>query len=169
MKVLLTIIPMLLFAVLISCDMRSDTAKKEMEKFSGSPTPRVSPAPAEAPIDPADIVQVDTSLDGDTISLNVPEDSKKANCTKFNRVMVNGDRNVFTIKGVCRQILVNGDGSQITADAAMEFVFNGSGNTVTYSHFPNGKRPIVTDNQSDNTVEKIAADAAAKTKDQHKK
>lgn len=169
MKVSLTILSVLLIATLTSCDMRSDTAKKEMEKFSGSPTPSISPAPADAPIDPADIVRVDTSLDGDTISLNVPADSKKGDCTKFNRVRVNGDRNVFTIKGVCRQIMVNGDGNQITADAAMEFVFNGSGNTVTYSHFPNGKRPTVTDNQSGNTVEKIAADAAAKTKDQHKK
>lgn len=163
MKVLICSLFLLSVTIFASCDMRSETAKKEMEKFSGTPTPPIAKPTPEIPVDPADVVQVDTTLDGDTISLNLPADAKLADCKKYNRVRVNGDGNTFNIKGVCREIMINGDRNQITADTAMEFAFNGSGNTVHYSRFPNGKRPTVTDNQSDNTVEKVSADTVTKT------
>ncbi len=150
--------------LLTSCDMRSGTAKEEMEKFSGTPTPMPSPTAAEKPINPADVVQIDTSLEGETIGINGDQQKKTIACTKFNNVMINGDGSVATITGVCRKIMFNGYGNQITADAATEVVFNGSQNTLTYSRFANGKRPIVTQNRPDNTVEHIQA----KTSDQKK-
>lgn len=158
-KTLLTIICVLLIAVFAACDMRSGIAKDEMEKFVTKPTPPIAPTPAEIPIDPADAVEVDISVEGDPISINIHEKKKTAACPKFNRIKVNGYANVITITGVCQQIMINGDRNDITADAAMEFVFNGSDNIVKYSRFPNGKRPLVTDNGPDNSAEKIAAGA----------
>ena len=64
-------------------------------------------------------------------------------------------------KGACRQIMINGDRNKITADAAMEFVLNGSENIVKYSRFPNGKQPTVIDNRGGNVVEKAPAQPTA--------
>jgi hypothetical protein len=156
MKTLLTIITIASIAMIAACDMRSGTAKEEMEKFSGSPTPTLTPPPTPTPIDPADVVQVDTSLEGETLTVNRGDTKKTVTCTKLDKVMINASGITLTINGPCRQIMVNGSGNQITADAAMEFVFNGTDNTFRYARFVNGKQPIVTENQSGNTIEKIA-------------
>lgn len=170
-KLLLALFLFFIFsaAFLTSCDLRSDTAKKEMEKFSGTPTPVPSPTAAEKPIDPADIVQVDTSLEGETIGINGDQQKKIIACTKFNNVMINGNGAVATITGVCRKIMFNGSGNKITADAVAEIVFNGSQNTMTYSRFPNGKRPTVTQNRPDNIVEHIPATPANPTDQKQRK
>ena len=141
----------------MSCDLRSGTSKEEMDKFSGTPTPVPSPAATEKPIDPADSVAVDTSVEGELLGVNGDQQSKTIACTKYNNVTINGDACVVAITGVCRRIMVNGNGNKITADAASEFLFNGSQNYLTYSRFPNGKRPIVTQNRPDNTVEQVPA------------
>ena len=159
MKVLVTLSCLLMALAIGGCDMRSQTAKDEMDKFSGTPTPTFSPKPAETPIPAADIVQVDMSVEGDPISVQGPEPPKNAGCPKFNRLKVNGSGKVLTIKGPCRQLMVNGDNNVITVDAAMEFVLNGSGNNIKYSRFVNGKRPTVADNGPDNNIEKISSDA----------
>lgn len=157
MRILFTISCVLLIATLASCDLRSEIAKNNMEKYVATPTPPISPTPTIEPVDPADVVAVDTSLQGDTISIAGDKQNKTAACTKFNRVAVNGDDSVVTIKGVCRQIMINGDKNKITADAAMEFVLNGSQNTVRYSRFPNGKRPSVIENRAGNIIEKVSS------------
>ena len=108
-----------------SCDLRSGTAKEEMEKFSGSPTPTFAPPSPEPTPDPADAIAVDVSVEGGTITVLGYKEKKTAVCSKFDRVMINGDDNIVTIKGGCSQIVANGDRNQITADAAMEFVLNG--------------------------------------------
>jgi hypothetical protein len=159
MKTLVTTTCLLLIAMLVSCDLRSDTAKREMERFTSSPTPAFSPTPETTPVDPKDIVEIDTSLEGDTIHSNGDEQKKTETCAKFNRVLVNGNKSVLTIKGVCRQIMINGDGNDVTADAAMEFVLNGSENTIRYSRYPNGKQPIVIEHRPGNVIEKVAANA----------
>lgn len=156
MKNLIAICCLLAVATFAACDLRSGTAKQEMEKFSGSPTPPISPTPTPEPIDPADIVNVDTSQTGPSISIDGYEIKRSVNCTKYNRVLVNGDKSTITIKGVCRQVMINGDKNSVTADAAMEFVINGSENTVSYSKFANGKRPSVIENKPGNTIEQAA-------------
>ena len=161
MKVLLITSLILSAVFLLACE-PSGRGKDEMEKFSGTPTPTIAPAPTEEPIDQADVVQVDTSLDGDNLSVNAGEQKKTLDCTKYNNVMINTDAAVVTIKGACRKLTINGDRNQVTADAVMEMAFNGTANTVTYSRFPNGKRPLVTQNSAGNTVEH-AAKAAVKT------
>jgi hypothetical protein len=138
-----------------SCDFRSETAKKEMEKFSGTPTPTVLASPSPTPIDPADVVQVDTSLEGPVLGINGADQKKSVNCNKYNAVRINGDNNVLVVSGTCRQIMMNGDNNQVTADAAMEFVFNGTGNTLKHSRYANGKQPTIVQGQQGNTVEKI--------------
>ena len=156
MKTLLIAISMILIAAASSCDMRSGTAKEEMDKFSGSPTPTITPPPTPTPVDAADVVQVDTSQEGERLTVNGHSQNKDLACTKFDRVMVNGNGSTATITGACRQIMINGDGNQITADAAAEFVLNGTSNSLKYSRFINGKQPVITENQSGNTIEKIA-------------
>lgn len=145
-----------------SCDLRSGTAKEEMEKFSGSPTPTVAPPSPEPTPDPADAIAVDVSVEGGTITVLGYKEKKSAACTKFDRVMINGDDNIVTIKGGCSQIVANGDRNQITAEAAMEFVLNGSENTVKYSKYVNGRRPTITEPIGGNTIEKISAPTAKK-------
>lgn len=140
-----------------SCDLRSGIARQNMEKYTYTPTPTMSPVPTEAPVDPSEVVIVDTSLDGEIVSVNGYSIKKKADCKEFNRVRINGDRNVVELTGPCRQIIVNGDGNDVVADAALEFVFNGSGNSLRYSRYANGIRPTVIQNLSDNLVEKVTA------------
>lgn len=158
--------PLLIFSVvssiviLVSCDLRSETAKKEMEKFESPPTPAVLLSPTPTPADPADIINIDTSVEGDLISANGHGQISKQACTKFNRLLVNGDDGIVTVSGVCRQIMINGDRNKITADAVMEFVLNGSDNIVKYSRFLNGKQPSVIENRPGNIIEKIPAGAA---------
>ena len=148
-------------AFVMGCDIQSGIAKKSVEKYMPTPTPTVVPTPPEEPIDPADIVNVDISQQGPLISVNGPEVTKPYNCSRYNRVMINLSNKKVTIKGACSQIMVNGDGNEIAAEGTMEFVFNGSGNKATYTKFPNGKRPRVTDNGG-NLVEKAPADKKAK-------
>jgi hypothetical protein len=133
-----------------------------MEKFDRSPTPLPSPTAVPTPIDPADIVEVDTSQDGDILTVNGDGLKKALDCTKYNQVMINGNSTVSTIKGACRRITVNGDGNQVTADAVMELVFNGTENKITYSRFPNGKQPSLIENQKGNVIEHAPAEAAKK-------
>ena len=153
---------LILVTSLSGCDLRSETAKSEMEKFNGTPTPTIAPTPTEAPIDPADVVQVDISVQGDMISVSGRDLKRSVVCPKFNRVMIYGSNNVITIKGGCRQISINGDGNQIISDAALEFTINGAKNNVTYSRFVNGKRPAIKNSAAENTIEKVTASGAKK-------
>jgi len=153
---LFTAICVISIAAVAACDLRSGTAKDEMEKFSGTPTPTISPVPTPTPVDPADIVQVDTSQEGDTLTVNRNEPKKTLSCKKYDQVMINSTGSVVTITGACRQIMVNGDGNQITADAASEIIFNSTDNTLKYSRFVNGRQPVLTENKPGNTIEKAA-------------
>lgn len=154
MRISLVIFFTLLIAAFACCDLRSETAKKEMEKFTSSPTPPILPTPEPRPISPSEVIAVDTNLEGDTISIDGHDQKKTAACTKFNQVRINGDGNKITVTGACRQIMINGDRNQITAVGSMEFIFNGSENTVKYTHFVNGKVPVTTKNRDGNVIEK---------------
>jgi hypothetical protein len=170
MKAILTTFVLLSTSILVSCDLRSGTANEEMEKFSATPTPTppVSSSPAATPIDPADIVQIDTGLEGKMLTLNGEAQRKTINCNEFNPVMIDGDHNIVTVDGACQRIMVNGDRNEISADAAMEFVFNGTENTLRFTRYPNGKRPSIVDNGSGNLVEKIPWQPETPSKSQNK-
>lgn len=156
MKPLFLTVFVIAIAILSSCDLRSGTAKEEMEKFSGTPTPTISPIPTPSPIDPADSVAVDTNLEGDMLTVDGHGLTKSLNCNKYDQVLINGNGNTATIKGVCRQIMINGDENVIKVDASVEFVFNGTGNSLKYMRYANGKRPLVAENKPGNIIEKIA-------------
>ena len=162
MRKSITVSILILVTSLSGCDLRSETAKSEMEKFNGTPTPTIAPTPTEAPIDPADVVQVDISVQGEMINVSGRDLKRSVSCSKFNRVMINGSNNVITIKGGCRQISINGGGNQIISDAALEFTINGAKNKVIYSRFVNGKRPVIKDSAAENTIEKVTASEAKK-------
>lgn len=154
---------LLAIATLIGCDLRSETAKREMEKYTSSPTPAIVASPTKTPVDPKDVLEVDTSMEGDTIHFNGEDPKKTVGCTKYNRVLINGDKYTLLIKGGCRQVMINGDGNDITAEAATEFVFNGSENNVEYSRFVNGKQPNIVENKDGNTIEHVPTDASKGT------
>ena len=160
MKVLFTIIAAASIALFASCEAQSGIAKKSVEEYDPTPTPTISPAPTEAPVDPADVVTVDTALQGERITVDGPNEKKSVACTKYNRVMVNSNDNVVTIKGACKQIMINGNRNDVTAEALAEIVVNGSENNVKYSRFANGKRPTIKENRSGNIIEKVDAPAA---------
>lgn len=160
MKELLTAACILSFVVFGGCDLRNETAKRGVEKYESSPTPPLLPAPTPTPIDPALVVKVDTTQEGDTIFVNGFKEPGSANCTKFNRVLVNGDDNTVTIKGVCRQVMINGDRNKLTVNAAAEFVVNGTENEIKYSRIANDKWPLITEGRPGNVIEM----AATKTK-----
>ena len=157
MRVALALSCLLLVTAFAACDFRSDTAKREMEKFSGTPTPPPSPVAVETPPDPSDVDPADVNLVGETISVSGDDQKKTVACAKLDRVMVNGAGSVVTIKGPCRQIMINGDSNQVISDAAIEFVVNGRNNNIKYSRDVNGKHPLITDNADGNSIEKIAA------------
>jgi Protein of unknown function (DUF3060). len=159
MKILLTIVIAAFIATFASCDVQSGISKKSVEEYQPTPLPSVVPTPEEPPIDPVDVVQVDTSLQGDIISVNKPGEKKTIACDKYNQVMVNRSDTVVTVTGGCRQLMLNGNNNDVTIEAVMAVVFNGEGNKVKYTKYGNGKRPSITQNKSGNTIEKIAAPA----------
>jgi hypothetical protein len=146
-------------AVVLLISFGSDPSKGDVKT---TPTPTVTPTPEATPIDPADVVQVDTTQDGGTLTVNGHSQKQTLTCSKYERVYVNGSGSVATIKGPCRQIMVNGDKNQITTDAVTEFVFNGTDNQVTYSRFVNGKVPSVVENMAGNDVQKVPSTSPAK-------
>lgn len=153
---------LLLLCCFAACDLRSGIAKEEMEKFSGTPTPTRTPEIPEAPIDPKDSITVDTTVMGDAISIDGGSQKKAVTCKKFDRVAVNGSRGTISIKGPCRQLMVNGNNNEINAEALMDIVVNGEANTIKYTKYVNAKRPTVKDNEGGNTIEKVAAAEAKK-------
>ena len=151
-----------LFALLLSaCDVQSEISKKSVEKYTATPSPAKS-VEAEAPIDPADVINVDISQEGPKILVNTLFKKTILDCNKYNRVSVNGDAWEVTIKGACSQLVVNGDRNKVSTNAITEIMFNGAGNSVQYAKYINGKRPFIADNGPDNTVEKIEAAAPGK-------
>ncbi len=146
---------------LIGCDVQSGMTKKGLEKYNPSPTPTIN-LPTPEPIDPADVVTVDTSLQGPTVNINKPDEARKAKCGKYNRVAINTDGQEVKIDGVCSQVMINGDGNNVTVTAVSEVVINGTGNSVKFSKYVNGKHPIVTDNTGGSTVSKAVNSEAQK-------
>ncbi len=156
MKNSLFVLAIVLAAMLASCDVQSGISKQSVEKYAGTPTPTITPTPTEEPVDPADVVQIDTGMTGPTIVISRAEEEKNRTCDKYNRVMLNGSGKVVSIKGACSQLSINGARNEITVEGVAEVVFNGTTNTVRYSRVVNGKRPVVSGNKSGNVIEKAS-------------
>ncbi len=157
MKLNLLITAILVLSFTAACDVQSGITKKSVEKFEPSPTPTIVKATPEPPIDPADIVTADTSTPGPVLSVNKSADKKPVDCAKFNNINVNADQQEVVIKGACNKLMINGDGNRITGVAFNEIVINGTDNTIEHSKYLNGRRPIIDDNASGNTVSRIPA------------
>lgn len=145
-----------LTAALTACEVQSGITKKSLEEYNPSPTPERTATPVEV-IDPADVVTVDTAAAaGPIINVNKPEEAKKVKCDKYNRVIINGEQKEVNIAGNCKQIMLNGDNNKVTVVGGVsELVFNGHDNTVEYVKYINGKKPLITDSGSGNTVTKV--------------
>lgn len=153
-------ITLIICSFVSACDVQSGITKKSVEKYASTPTPERTVEVVE-PVDPAEIINVEATAEGPPLSINKPEDKTTIDCNKYNRVVVNIDAREIKIKGVCRQLMINGDRNQIVAVAFVEVVFNGHENSVQYSKYANGKKPILKDNGMGNTIFKFTA---AKTK-----
>ncbi len=164
MKLSIFITTALILSFTAACDVQSGITKKSVEKFEPSPTPTIVKATPEPPIDPADIVSVDTSTPGPVLSVNRSADKKPVDCAKFNNVNVNADQQEVVIKGACNKLMINGDGNRITGVAFNEIIINGTDNNIEHTKYLNGRRPVVADNASGNTVSKIAAVEDKKTR-----
>lgn len=138
------------------CEVQSGITKKSVENYSPTPAPEKTVGVVEEPIDPADIIQADVSTQGPQIFISESTDKNNIDCSKYNRVMINRSGQEIKIKGVCSQLMINGDNNQVVAVAFSEIVLNGSANIVEYSKYANGKKPVVTDNTKENTVVKSA-------------
>lgn len=157
----LTVFALFVCVFITACDVQSGMTKKSLEEYNTTPTPAKSITP-EPPIDPADSIAVDTTLTGEQLAVNKPDEKKPLTCDKYNKVTINGNAREVTIKGACRSIMINGDNNKVTGEAFTEITLNGTGNTVTHTKYANGKRPFITENASPNTIEKVQA--AAETK-----
>ena len=124
-----------------------------MEKYEPTPTPE-KVVVVEEPIDPADIMTVDTNADGPSININDNGTKTSVNCNKYNRVTVNSDGADVKIKGGCSRLSINGNQNKVTAVGVAEIIVNGGGNTVNYSKYLNGKKPQISDNGHTSTIEK---------------
>jgi hypothetical protein len=144
-----------------ACDVQSGITKKSVEKYAPSPTPEKTVEVVEQ-IDPADIVSVDAAVEGPQLSINKGDNKTTVDCNKYNRVQINDDARNVTIKGICKRLMINGDRNQVAAAAVSEIALNGFGNTVQYSKYANGKKPVITDNGKDNTISKTPAEAPQK-------
>lgn len=153
MKLLALFLTLIVTCFAVACDVQSGMTKKGLEKYNSSPTPEIKITP-EPPIDPADIATADTAESGQTLVVNRERGKEPLNCSKYNKVAVNGDGYEVKIAGVCKQLMVNGDRNKITGGAFTEIVLNGEENEVNYYKYANGKRPIVTQNAGANIIEK---------------
>lgn len=123
-----------------------------------TPTPVLSPTPTEEPIDPTDVVTVNTGAPGPDISLHDSQEQGTVNCKAYNRVVLNAFDKKLTIKGGCRQVMINGDRNTIALEAVTEIVINGHQNNISYEKLVNGKKPVATDNGRENVIEKASKD-----------
>ena len=139
------------------CDVQSGITKKSVEKYAPTPTASKTPEVVEK-IDPSDAINADTTVEGPKLSI-AKVTNKTLDCTKYNRVGINIDQQEVKITGVCKQLTLNGDRIRVEAVGVSEIVFNGANNTVKYSKYVNGKKPVIFDNGEGNLAEKAAAKA----------
>ena len=142
------------------CELQSGITQKSLEKYQPTPTPEKIATAPEEPIDPADVLNADITLDGPTLSVNRETDKKDLNCDKYNRVTVNADEQKVKITGACSKIVVNGRGNHVSVEGSTEIVTYGQNNTVEYSKYVSGKKPIITDSNGTNTITKVASTGA---------
>ena len=155
MKIIGLYTTLIIFSFAAACDVQSDITKKSVEKYTATPTPGKT-IPTPMPIDPADIINVDAAEPGPPLIVNSATAKKPVDCTKYNKVTVNGDGYDINIKGVCSQVMVNGDKNRIVTVGFSVVIFNGFQNVVEYSKFVNGKKPLITDNGRENMIQKFA-------------
>lgn len=146
------LVPLFALVLLSACGSQPPSANTEPPRPTQTPLVRTTEQ-----IDPADVVTADSTEPGETLYVNKGPEKVSLKCDKYNRVMINGSENEVAIKGVCSQITINGRMNQVTAVAAAEILAYGTENTVQYSKYANGKKPVITDTSKTNTITKVAA------------
>lgn len=141
-------------AILAGCDAQSGIASNSVEKYVPTPTPVRTPEAVEQ-IDPADSIAIEAKDEGPRISIPPADEKKDIECSKYNEVRINGDGKTVNVKGVCRQLMINGDRNRVRGVAFTSIVFNGTENQVEHTKYASGKKPTVTDNGPSNTVTKV--------------
>ncbi|MBM4778025.1 MAG: DUF3060 domain-containing protein [Archangiaceae bacterium] len=115
-----------------------------------------APAPAAQPavvVQPAPA----TEVGDDDEDLVIQDDSRtlEHTCGADQQIIVNGDSNVLTFHGPCKDLHVNGARNRITIDSVQAITANGDSNQIQWAAGAKGKNPKVSSNGNRNTVSKL--------------
>ena len=76
-------------------------------------------------------------------------------CGADQQIIVNGDSNVLTFHGPCKDLHVNGARNRITIDSVQAITANGDANQIQWAAGAKGKNPKVSSNGNRNNVSKL--------------
>lgn len=71
------------------------------------------------------------------------------------KVVIDANNSVFTLRGQCDEVEVNGAENTITIDVVATIVLNSADNTVWWKKAANGDKPKVIDESSGNKVTQL--------------
>lgn len=114
-----------------------------------------APAPQPAVVQPAPAPAVAPEV-GDDDDLVIQDDGRalEHTCGADQQIIVNGDSNVLTLHGPCKDLHVNGARNTITIDSVQAITANGDANQIQWGAGPKGKSPKVSSNGDRNSVSK---------------
>ncbi len=112
-----------------------------------APPAVVQPAPAIATDDVGD--------DDDDLVIQENGQTIEHTCSADQQVIVNGNENVITLHGPCKDVHVNGNENRIATDSVQSIVANGNSNQIQWRATPRGKNPKVSTNGNKNSVSKL--------------
>jgi hypothetical protein len=128
----------------VQVDTKPGSVKVTVPAAAPAPSPAPAPVVEEAGDDDEDLVIQD---DGRTIDHT---------CGNGQAIIVNGDQNVITLHGPCKDVHVNGARNRITTDQVQSIIANGDANQVQWRAGPKkNKTPSVSTNGNGNTVSRL--------------
>lgn len=108
----------------------------------------VQPAPVPAPA-------MEVGDDDEDLVIQDDGRSLEHTCGADQQIIVNGDSNVLTLHGPCKDLHVNGARNRITIDSVQAITANGDANQIQWAAGAKGKNPKVSTNGNRNTVTKL--------------
>lgn len=141
-------------AMLANC---SNNEQSKTETKSLSDSQQTAPEPAATVVevsDQADSITIDVNDEGKQITITDDDSVRSITCDN-DRITIAGDRNEFTVRGVCLDIMIPGSNNKVKVKGVVRVHFPGDGNTVTYEKLVNGKRPSVNDLGNNNVVRRV--------------
>ncbi|MBL8924471.1 MAG: DUF3060 domain-containing protein [Myxococcaceae bacterium] len=125
-------------------------------RVENTPAATVVVTPPPAPVAPPPPVAPEVvGEDEDDLVIQENGQTIEHTCGNDQLVIVNGDQNVLSLHGPCKDLHVNGARNRITADSVQSIVANGDANQIHWRAGRQGKNPRVSSNGNKNTVAKL--------------